>query len=135
MLDLLAELEAGTKWFGVIEYDAALVGALSFRLDRGLSRSANIGYWVSEEVNGRGVATEAVRQALHLIFNEFGLHRVDAFIRPDNLGSRRVLEKNGFREVGLSRGHLHIGGRWWDMTYLQVLAPRDDGVRWGPAQS
>ncbi|KUM92793.1 hypothetical protein AQI88_30005 [Streptomyces cellostaticus] len=92
-------------------------------------RSCFLGYWISGRCNGRGIATAAVSQALDVAFRELDLHRVDAFAREDNPASCRVLEKSGFRTVGISRGHIHIDGRWRDDIYFQKLAPWDDGVR------
>jgi ribosomal-protein-alanine N-acetyltransferase len=44
---------------------------------------------------GRGLATEAARAALAYAFDAAGLARVIAVASPDNLASRRVLEKIG----------------------------------------
>jgi ribosomal-protein-alanine N-acetyltransferase len=40
----------------------------------------------------------------------------------DNVASQRVLEKNGFEQVGIARGYLHIGGEWRDHVLFQLLA-------------
>jgi ribosomal-protein-alanine N-acetyltransferase len=99
---------------------------------RGPLLSCFIGYWVAQRLSGRGIATEAVRQALDVAFGAIGLHRADAFARADNLGSCRVLEKHGFETVGISRRHIHIAGRWRDDVLFQKLAPWDDGARLAP---
>ncbi|MFI5493432.1 GNAT family N-acetyltransferase [Actinoplanes sp. NPDC051859] len=125
---IVAECAAGGKWFGFIELDGKPVGALSMRIQRDLTQTAAIGYWVAEQVNGQGVASAAVEKAVEMAFGDFGLHKVEAFAREDNVGSCRVLEKNGFQRVGVSRSHQHIGGRWWDMACFQRLAPWHDGV-------
>lgn len=64
-----------------------------------------------------------VALALRVAFDDLQLRRVDAFAREDNIGSCRVLEKNGFRRVGMSCGHVHIDGRWRDDVFFQKLAP------------
>jgi [ribosomal protein S5]-alanine N-acetyltransferase len=89
---------------------------------RGPLQSANLGYWVAERANGRGLATKAVGELIPIAFGELGLHRLEAGTLVDNVGSRRVLEKNGFEEIGLARGYLHIGGTWRDHVLFQVLA-------------
>jgi [ribosomal protein S5]-alanine N-acetyltransferase len=38
--------------------------------------NAHLGYFVSERYNGRGYATEAVREAVDAAFDELALHRV-----------------------------------------------------------
>lgn len=95
-------------------------------------RSCSTGYWVARRHAGRGFATAALRSVLDVAFGELHLHRVDAFARVDNERSCRVLEKNGFHRVGVSRGHLHVGGRWRDDAIFQKLAPWDDGIRLRP---
>jgi ribosomal-protein-alanine N-acetyltransferase len=111
----------------------AVVGTVNLNnILRGPLQSAFLGYWVAQRAAGRGVATEAVALALRLAFDELELHRVDAFAREENAGSCRVLEKNGFRRVGMSYGHVHVDGRWRDDVHFQKLAPWDDGKRLKP---
>jgi ribosomal-protein-alanine N-acetyltransferase len=46
---------------------------------------------------GRGYATEAARAWVEAGLGELGLGRIVAVTYPDNIASRRVLEKSGFR--------------------------------------
>ena len=46
-------------------------------------------------VQGRGIATEAARACMNYAFIELGEDRVISLIRPENLPSRRVAERNG----------------------------------------
>jgi ribosomal-protein-alanine N-acetyltransferase len=84
--------------------------------------NAHLGYFVSERHNGRGYATEAVRQVVGLAFGEGELHRVQAAVIPRNTGSIRVLEKAGFREEGLALRYLKIAGIWEDHRLYAVTA-------------
>jgi ribosomal-protein-alanine N-acetyltransferase len=83
---------------------------------------ADVGYWVDRERNGRGLATRALEALIAEAFGRHGLHRLAAGVLPDNLASRRVLERNGFEVVGLARSYLHIGGAWRDHVLYQRLA-------------
>ena len=89
---------------------------------RGAFESAHLGYWVSEHVGGRGVATAAVAQALDLAFGELALHRVQASTLPDNARSQAVLARNGFERIGYAPQYLRIAGRWQDHVLFQRLA-------------
>ncbi len=84
--------------------------------------AAGLGYWVDEGHNGRGLASRAVAEVLELAFGELGLHRVEAGTLPDNLASQRVLEKNGFTRIGISREHLLVDGEWRDHVLFERLA-------------
>jgi RimJ/RimL family protein N-acetyltransferase len=54
-----------------------------------------IGYHVSRERWNQGFATEAARVVIDYAFENLGVERVVSMIRPENLASRRVAEKNG----------------------------------------
>jgi [ribosomal protein S5]-alanine N-acetyltransferase len=120
----LAHDAAGLRHRFVILVDDELVGAL------GVSNvvraphfaSANLGYFVAQQVNGRGVATRAVGLAVQQAFGPLGLHRLEAGTLVDNIASQRVLEKNGFERIGIARDYLQIAGRWRDHILFQRLA-------------
>jgi len=90
---------------------------------RGAFCSADLGYWVAQRHNGRGVGTAAVGQVLRIAFDELGLHRVQAATLLHNTGSQRVLERNGFTRYGLAPQYLRIAGRWQDHVLFQLLNP------------
>ena len=46
---------------------------------------------------------------------------VDPFAADQQVASQRVLEKNGFTNVGLLRRHLLIGGEWVDHLLWEKL--------------
>lgn len=81
---------------------------------RGALLSAWVGYWVAFDAIGGGVATAATALGVDHCFGPVGLHRVEATVRPENLASRRVLAKLGFREEGLHERYLEVGGSWRD---------------------
>jgi RimJ/RimL family protein N-acetyltransferase len=56
-----------------------------------------LGYYLGRPAWGQGYATEAGRACLAYGFETCGLRRIVAVVRPDNHGSRHVLEKLGFR--------------------------------------
>jgi [ribosomal protein S5]-alanine N-acetyltransferase len=59
------------------------------------SNGVEVGYHVRRDLWGRGYATEAARACMEYAFGKLGARRVISMIRPPNLSSRRVAEKNG----------------------------------------
>ncbi|WP_163364249.1 GNAT family N-acetyltransferase, partial [Klebsiella aerogenes] len=55
-------------------------------------------------------------------FGELGLHRLQAFIHPDNGASIALAEKLGFRREGLLRDNLRVGEHWRDDLVYGLLA-------------
>jgi ribosomal-protein-alanine N-acetyltransferase len=89
------------------------------------SKRVAIGYIIKPARHRQGIATEAVSAMLDFCFAELGLHRVQAFIHPDNIGSRMLVEKLGFRCEGLLRDNLRVGDVWRnDMLYALLETDR-----------
>jgi ribosomal-protein-alanine N-acetyltransferase len=120
----LIQREADLRHRFLILLAGEAVGALSIaNLVRGPFQSANLGYWVAQQVNGRGVGTQAVGEACRWAFGEGGLHRLEAGTLTDNVASQKVLERNGFERIGLAPRYLHIAGEWRDHLLFQRIAP------------
>jgi ribosomal-protein-alanine N-acetyltransferase len=80
-----------------IEVDAEAVGGIGVVLGRDIyRRSAEMGYWLSEQYWGRGIVTEAVKAVTEYAFETFDLSRIWAGVFEWNLASARVLEKAGY---------------------------------------
>jgi RimJ/RimL family protein N-acetyltransferase len=87
-----------------IEYGGQAVGGVGFLLGRDIARiSAEMGYWLSEDFWGRGIATRAVTAMSDWAFDNYRLTRVFAMAFAHNTASIRVLEKSGFLGEGLMR--------------------------------
>ncbi len=110
-----AEAQAGRLQPFVIETGGRLVGQMHlFGITWGSMRSASAGYWVSQDAAGQGIAPSCLAAVVDHAFYGLGLHRVEVNIRPENAASLRVVDKLGFRDEGVKRSLLHIGGEWRD---------------------
>ena len=81
-----------------------------------------IGYIINPARQREGIAAEAVSAMLDFCFGALGLHRVQAFIHPDNVASRALAEKLGFRCEGVLRESLRVGETWRDEMLYALLA-------------
>jgi ribosomal-protein-alanine N-acetyltransferase len=107
---------------GVVLVDGEPVGRVNVNnVVRGPLLSGDLGYWVSEHVTGRGVATAAVAAMVRLAFGEAGLHRLQAGTLVHNSASQRVLRRNRFERIGFAPRYLRIAGRWQDHLLFQLL--------------
>src|SRR5664279_4717709 len=87
-----------------IEFGDEAVGGVGFLLGRDIARiSAEMGYWLSEEYWGRGIATRAVTAMSDWAFDNYDLTRVFAMTFAHNAASVRVLEKAGFEQECVMR--------------------------------
>jgi ribosomal-protein-alanine N-acetyltransferase len=121
--DQVARRAAGSSASYVIVEDGAIVGQVTLSsIVSWPHLSANLGYWVAERCCGRGVGSAAVAAVCAEAFGTLGLHRVQAGTLVDNLASQRVLERNGFRRIGLAQRYLLIAGEWRDHVLFELLA-------------
>ncbi|MGB9376396.1 MAG: GNAT family protein [Mycobacteriales bacterium] len=98
-----------------ITYDGALAGQITIgNVVRGSFQSGYAGYWVDGRLAGRGIMPTALALAVDHAFGPAMLHRIEVNIRPENVASRRVVEKLGFREEGFAKRFLYIDGAWRD---------------------
>lgn len=98
-----------------------LIGRITLSaVSRGPFQNAYMGYFIAQQHNGKGYATQAVHLAIKFAFEEIDLHRIQAAVLPRNLASIRVLEKNRFRYEGLAKRYLKINGRWEDHNLYAI---------------
>jgi len=101
--------------FFIFDADRALVGGVTLaNVRRGVTQSAELGYWTGIPYASRGHMTAAVRSLFPYVFDSLRLHRLAAACLPSNRPSIRVLEKCGFQYEGLARQYLKINGVWQD---------------------
>lgn len=120
---LRALAKRGASFPFVITVDERFGGQVTVgNVVRGALCSAWIGYWVPSDLVGAGVASTAAALAVDHCFNQGGLHRIEATVRPENVASIGVLCGLGFREEGLFRRYLHVAGEWRDHRCFAITA-------------
>ena len=121
MIDEKIESNEGINWAITIKGDPKLIGVIGhYRIQKEHYR-AEIGYMILPEYNGKGIVTEAVREAVKYGFEVMKLHSIEAVIEPDNLASAKVLEKNGFIKEAHLKENEFYDGRFIDSVIYSIL--------------
>ncbi len=93
--------------------DQALLGAVTLdNIRRGPVQAGTIGYWIGAPFARQGFMREAVLALVHHAFSAMDLSRIESACLPENVASRGVLEKSGFKYEGVAQSYLQINGRW-----------------------
>lgn len=93
--------------------DQALLGALTLdHIRRGPAQAGTTGYWVGEPYARHGFMSEALRALVHYAFTQMDLSRIESACLPENVASRGVLERCGYKYEGVAQSYLQINGRW-----------------------
>lgn len=91
----------------------------------GAFKACNMGYSVSEDMQGKGAMTALLKHSIDIAFNDMGLHRIMANYMPRNTRSAAVLKRLGFVKEGLAKSYLLINDTWEDHVLTALVNPRD----------
>jgi ribosomal-protein-alanine N-acetyltransferase len=86
--------------------------------------SCIIGYKFDMAYQKKGLASEAVRKCIEIIFHELNIHRIEAYIMPENIDSIRFIKKQDFQFEGLCHKILEINGVWEDHFRFSLINPQ-----------
>ena len=90
-----------------------LVGGITLdNIRYGPFQSATLGYWLGEEFSKKGIMTESLNSVMIYASNNVGISRIEAATLPNNIASRRLLEKCNFKYEGVGQYYLQIRGKW-----------------------
>jgi [ribosomal protein S5]-alanine N-acetyltransferase len=103
------------KWSGLIVHkgDSMIIGEIGGKGAPDENGVIEIGYGIVPKYEGKGYATEAVRAFVHWLKQCPEVHKVAAECAKENIASKRVLEKAGFRLKRENSGMLY-----WEMKEI-----------------
>jgi aminoglycoside 6'-N-acetyltransferase len=120
-------IDADGQWAGCVDW---------FRSSWGRPEESwcwSLGVVVAEPLRGKGIGTEAQRQAVAYLFAHTRAERIQAWTDAGNLAEQRVLDKLGFTREGTLRDAQWRAGAWHDQVLYSRL--RSDGGPWPPVLS
>lgn len=111
-------------WFKAICLDEKVIGSLTLDKGKGAHNcKAELGYVLARKYWGMGLVTQAIKLALETGFKDLDVERIEAYVDPANIGSQRVLEKNGFTKEGFLRNFVLQKGILKDRLIYSFLKP------------
>lgn len=78
------------------------------------ANKAEVGYVFDKGHWGKGYGTESVALITDFAFNSLCLHKLYANVVNENIGSARILQKNGYELEGRLKDHYFIEGKYYD---------------------
>ena len=117
----LSEFAADGRFNTIIFYQSKPAGAIGFHNLDTVNRSAEIGYWVGAEFEGRGIITRCCRAVIDHLFETVGVNRVQINCNVENVKSRAVPERLGFKLEGTLRQVEFVHDRYGDWAVYGML--------------
>ena len=112
--------ENDTFAYAITAEDHVIGSIGAFRQGNIHRQTAEMGYYLAEEYWGQGVMSGAIRQLCDIIFQTTDILRIYAEPFSYNAGSRRALEKAGFRYEGLMKSNAVKNGKVVDMALYSL---------------
>ena len=111
--------------FGVL-CDGALAGVVGFLPVDRVNRIGEIGYWLAPRSQWRGVITQCCRFAVRYGFLTLDLNRIQIAAGTENVESRAIPERLGFKFEGVLRARENLYGTFIDHAMYALLRSEFD---------
>jgi ribosomal-protein-serine acetyltransferase len=105
-----------------------LCGSIGFTHFDWNSKKTEIGYWIDQNWEGKGIITKATKALIDYAFDDLCLNRVEIHCSTLNTRSAAVPERLGFRKEGVLRSSEFRNGELHDFAIYGLLA--DDPRVW-----
>ena len=114
-------LEAGTEICMGIFLDREYIGNIGIHELKSQNHSAEIGYWLAEDYQGRGIVTDCVRVIINYGFNELNLNRIYICCVSKNKKSGAIPERLGFVKEAVLQDGEYFYGVYYDKVIYGML--------------
>lgn len=102
-------------WIFTKENPSIPIGSVCFNnILHGAFQKCMLGYKLGKSQCHKGYMQETLSALLPVVLQEIKLHRIEAFVQPDNESSIRLLSRLGFIEEGYLQSYAQINGHWKD---------------------
>lgn len=112
---------SGIRWGITLKENNRMIGSCGFLNMAAEHSRAEIGYELSQDYWGKGIAGEALEAVVHYGFNHLHFERIQALIEPENIPSQKLVEAKGFMREGLLRHYECTNGKFDDLYMYSLL--------------
>ncbi|CZF84459.1 MULTISPECIES: GNAT family N-acetyltransferase [Grimontia] len=105
-------------------YQDEIVGNISFNSINHELKKVEIGYWLSESFQGKGIASRCVQALIDIAFQELEMEKIQIAAATENLPSRKLAERLGFVLEGIITRNENLNGRVVDHAIYGLSVSR-----------
>ena len=112
---------AKTDFGYAIIIDKNIVGRIGLHHINHTNRIAEIGYWLADGLQGRGIITSCCKALITHAFKELGLNRIEIKCGLGNDKSRAIAEILQFKQEGILQQAEMLNGKFIDLYLYAML--------------
>jgi len=118
------EINIPGTWFQFVilhNESNTVIGDIGIHFSDTDNNQVEIGCTLEKSFQGKGYATEALKQVVAFLFNDLKKDKIVASIDPRNIKSINLVEKTGFKKEALFEKSLLINGELVDDLIYSIL--------------
>lgn len=120
--DALNQPDDKKEFLFVIHVAGSFAGLIGFKDTDKMNQRTEIGYWLCEAYQGKGIMSAAVQTLCDFAFGELNINRIQIKCAIGNVPSKRIPQRLGFTLEGIERqGELLAGGVFADLEIYSKL--------------
>jgi len=105
-----------------IWYKEEFAGLIGFKDTDWENRKTEIGYWLSEKMQGKGIVTACVKQLIEYAFARLKMFRIQIKVAEGNHKSEAIPKKLNFTFEGIERGGERDGTQMRNLRVYSLIA-------------
>lgn len=98
-----------------------LIGIIALKKVDWANRIAEIGYWLGEQYQGKGIITRSCKAIIDYAFGQMGVNRIEIKCGVGNERSCHVPQRLGFTFEGVERDGELVNGKFIDLEVYSLL--------------
>lgn len=106
----------------VIRYENDFAGIIGYRGTDRANKKTELGYWLSEHFQGKGIVFQSVKELIEYSFNQLEMNRIVIRCAVGNHKSKKIPISLHFKFEGIERdGELLSDGNFTDLEVYSLL--------------
>ena len=106
----------------VIHFEGEFAGLIGTKDTDKANKRTEIGYWLSEKFQKKGIITQSVLRLMQFLFDDLGMNRIQIKCATGNFSSKKIPQRLGFCHEGIERdGELLINDKFTDLDLFSML--------------
>jgi ribosomal-protein-serine acetyltransferase len=104
-----------------IFYNRQIIGGIGMHEWDHFLKKAQVGYWISEEYEGKGIVYRSLTYFIDFLFAKPGLNKIEIQFMPSNMRSASIANRLGFKVEGIIRQSYFMNGKLEDLVITGLL--------------
>ena len=111
----------GQQFHTIIIYKGKIAGLIGFNAIHKTHKKGEIGYWLAQDMQGKGIITKAVKRLMGYGFKYLNLNKVLIRVATQNMKSKGVPQRLGFTYEGTLREDIFHNDQFLDIEIYSLL--------------